>query len=200
MFVWGWSTKEIGVKKILGNCPSCSLATLVIVGFQRVFDIFWIPVFPLGKSSCIRCQSCEKTYIYEPSADEMAIQNSSFKTPWWSFSGLFIIIVLMIFGRISNTSMQKEYDSFKENPTLGTYFIFKNIDDKYKETPYFFAKIVSIEEDKIILYLSQYAYPTNNRAAKGVSDSKITPKKLLYLDVEMPKEFLHSLDIQSLID
>jgi hypothetical protein len=57
--------------------------------------------------------------VHEPSADEAAIQNSGFKTPWWSFSGLFIIIVLIIFGYMSDASTKKEHDAFKENPTLG---------------------------------------------------------------------------------
>ena len=53
MIVWGWSTKEIGTKETNGTCPSCSSPNLVVVGLQRVFDIFWIPIIPLGKSTCI---------------------------------------------------------------------------------------------------------------------------------------------------
>ena len=45
----------------------------------------------------------------------------------------------------------KVVNAFKENPTIGTYFTFRNIGDDYKETPYVFGEIVSLEEDKIIL-------------------------------------------------
>lgn len=201
MIIWGFSTKEIGTKRTQGNCPSCSLPSLVIVGSQCVFDLFWIPIIPLKKSTCIRCQSCETTYVHEPSADEAAIQNSGFKTPWWSFSGLFIIIVLIIFGYMSDASTKKEHDAFKENPTLGTYFTFKNVGDDYKKTPYVFGEIVSLEEDKIILRLSHYAYSKNSMASKGARAAKINPKNLLDLDVfEMQKKDFKNLDIQSLID
>lgn len=201
MIIWGFSTKEIGIKRTQGNCPSCSLPNLVIVGSQCVFDLFWIPIIPLKKSTCIRCQSCETIYVHEPSADEAAIQNSGFKTPWWSFSGLFIIIVLIIFGYMSDASTKKEHDAFKENPTLGTYFTFKNVGDDYKKTPYVFGEIVSLEEDKIILHLSYYAYSKNSMASKGARAAKINPKNLLDLDIfEMQKKDFKNLDIQSLIN
>ncbi len=201
MIVWGFSTKEIGIKEAPGKCPSCGLQNLVIVGSQCVFDLFWIPIIPLKKSTYVRCQSCKTTYVHEPSADETAIQNSGFKTPWWSFSGLLIIIVLIILGYMSDTSTQKEHDTFKENPTIGTYFTFRNIGDDYKETPYVFGEIVSLEEDKIILRMSHYAYSKNNMASKGARAAKINPENLLDLDVfAMQKEDFKNLDIQSLID
>lgn len=201
MIIWGWSTKEICTKEKSGKCPSCGLATLVIVGFQRVFDLFWIPVIPLKKSTCVRCQSCKNEYIHELSADEIAIQNSGFKTPWWSFSGLIIIIVLLIFGSIASESKQNEHDEFKENPILGTYFTFRNIGEDYKKAPYVFGKIVSIEGDKIILRLSHYCYSKNRTALKEARAAKVKPDDLLDLDnFEMQKEDFKNLDIQSLID
>ena len=201
MIIWGWSTKEIGTKEASGGCSYCGSPSLVIVGFQRVFDLFWIPIIPLGKSSCVRCQSCEATYVYEPSADEAAIQNSGFKTPWWSFSGLIIIILMTIFGSISNASMQKKYDAFKDKPTLGTYFIFKSIDDDYKETTYRFGKIIRLEEDDVVLRLGKYVYSKSHGASNEAIAAKASSEDLLDLEiVAIQKEDFKTLDIYSLID
>jgi hypothetical protein len=199
MIIWGWSTKEIGTKEASGNCASCSLPSLVIVGFQRVFDIFWIPVIPLGKSSCVSCQSCGATYVHEPSADETAIQNSGFKTPWWSFSGLIIIILMMIFGSISSASMQKEYNAFKDEPTSGAYFIFKSMDDDYKETPYRFGKIIGLEGDNVVLYLGEYAYSRSSGASKEVTKVKKSQDLSNLEVVEITREDFKDLDITSIL-
>ena len=117
-----------------------------------------------------------------------------FRTPYYySFDNIWIYVRCL--------NKKKEHDAFKENPTLGTYFTFKNVGDDYKKTPYVFGEIVSLEEDKIILRLSHYAYSKNSMASKGARTAKINPENLLDLDVfEMQKKDFKNLDIQSLID
>ena len=86
MIVWGWAAKKIGTHDVKGVCPSCKNATLVLVGWQRTFDVFWIPTIPLKKTSHVHCITCNASYSPEGFSERI-----HFKTPWWAFSGLILL-------------------------------------------------------------------------------------------------------------
>ncbi len=45
------------------TCSNCETQTAMTYGvFGKYFYLYWIPVFPLGKTNILECNSCKKTY------------------------------------------------------------------------------------------------------------------------------------------
>ena len=104
-------------------------------------------------------------------------------------------------GYKADLSTQEEHASFKENPTVGAHFTFRDMDDANKEAPYVFAKIEEVEGDMVVLRFSTYAYSKNSMATTKARAAKNNSEDLLDQDLfEATKENFKKLDIQTLID
>ena len=198
MFVFfGWSTKKIGTKQIDRACPACHSPSLSLVGMQRIFHIFWIPTLPLKKSTVAACASCAATYPLETVG--ISKQETYFKTPWWSFSGLGILMVLLALGFYADASKEKIYEDFKTNPQAGVYFTFKSKDPDYAQAPYCFGKIEAIKGDKILVRFGRYTYSKNREAARSVRISKDKVNEFFDTEtVELTKDLFKEFDIRTL--
>jgi hypothetical protein len=68
--------------------------------FQRYAHIFWIPFFPIGKTGASQCGHCKQVLKEKemPSSLKMAFDDvkSRTKTPYWTFAGVAIIVVLIV--------------------------------------------------------------------------------------------------------
>ncbi len=200
MIIWGWSTKKIGSRKIEGSCMACQSNNLMLVGYIRVFDLFWIPVFPYKKFTYVECTACSATYSYEKYIALLPTQNVRFKTPWWSFSGLVIISALLIWSHFHKLEENKKFLAFQESPHAGVYFIYKSNNPELKKTPYIFAKIEEIKGDKLMIRFSQSAYNKERFASKEARYAKNEPQKFLEVElVEITKDDLKKFTIEDLV-
>ncbi|WP_253308401.1 hypothetical protein [Rickettsia endosymbiont of Orchestes rusci] len=201
MIVWGWSTREIGTKKIDGACKICNANQLYLVGLQRTFNLFWIPVVPLNKITYVSCLSCG--YEYHITADLRKIQRNdlNFKTPWWFFSGLIIIIVIILFSIFDSSKNAKNIQTFKNNPQAGKYFTFKiPHDEDFKSTPFTLGKIEEIKDNKILVRFANYAYSRDYKAKQAAKDSKNNADKELAPEIiEFNMQDFQKIDIQEVI-
>ncbi|MBA4118096.1 MAG: hypothetical protein C0514_04285 [Candidatus Puniceispirillum sp.] len=153
-------------------CPACHAQNLVFTRFVRVFDIFWIPVFPFEKHDHVGCESCGSSYYSEnfPGAQEARREG---KAPWWSFLGAFIIAGIVALGMFSACQSEAKIHAFKKNPSPGKYFVFKSNDPDLSRHPYVFAKIDHMDGEKMTIGTSALAYSSLSdatRDAKKKSD------------------------------
>jgi|GEM_PF-6181294 len=201
MIVWGWNTKEIGNKEIHDSCRICNANRLRLVGLQRVFHICWIPIIPIGKSAYISCSSCGSEYQNDAILEKAKQQGLSFKTPWWSFFGLIIIIAFILFGIYEDTKNTKTVQNFKDRPQAGEYFTFKiPFSEEFKKTPFSLGKIEEINNNKIVVRFSDYAYSKEYKAADAVKDSKKNSDKDLSEIIEFDLQDFQKIEIQKVID
>jgi hypothetical protein len=56
MIIWGWKTKNISEDVTNLDCSHCGDQGLILVTFQRFFDLFFIPTIPLSKSTVFNLQ------------------------------------------------------------------------------------------------------------------------------------------------
>lgn len=201
MIVWGWNTKEIGTKEIHDACKICNANRLRLVGLQRIFHICWIPIIPIGKSMYVSCSSCGSEYQSNAILQKAEQQGLSFKTPWWSFSGLVIIIAFVLFGIHENSKNDETIQNFKNHPQVGMYFTFKfPFDEELKKTPFSLGKIEEIKDNKIVIRFSNYAYSNEYKAAGAAKNSKKDSDKDLSETIEFEPQDFQKIDFQKIID
>lgn len=90
-------------------CQHCNEQRMYLVINSKYFHFFWIPMFPIGKSTYTVCNHCKQTLsIHQmPQEYRVAIANqvAKAKTPIWQFAGLMIvgacIIIPVVIGIIA---------------------------------------------------------------------------------------------------
>lgn len=95
------------------TCAHCQQNKLYLVVNSRHFHLFWIPMFPVGKSVYTVCTHCKQTLPTNqmPPDYKAAIANhqGNAKTPIWQFTGLMIIgfFIAMILISVIITAINK---------------------------------------------------------------------------------------------
>jgi hypothetical protein len=68
--------------------------------FQRYAHVFWIPLFPIGKTGVSQCSHCKQILKLKemPFALRLSYENmkSQTTTPFWVFSGSAVIAVIFV--------------------------------------------------------------------------------------------------------
>jgi len=91
-------------------CTHCgNTDTLLCSVFSRYFSLFWIPVFPIGKTSVTVCQHCKQTLTSRelPASYQVPVQaiQGRARTPLSSFALLLIAgtLVVLFAGLVAYT-------------------------------------------------------------------------------------------------
>lgn len=132
-----------GVKSYMANdfiytnrkCRHCgSEDSITVLPYHKYFHIFGIPVVPIGKEYEITCHKCDST-LNEYQVDVEDIKKSV-RTPFWTFTGLIIIIIFagsfIIKNAIDKSAENNALREMIENPTKGSILEVK--DDKGQYT------------------------------------------------------------------
>lgn len=64
-FIWGWNTRCIGENETNYSCSHCGYEEMTLVFMQKYFEVFFIPLIPLGKSEYLICSQCETQFKVE---------------------------------------------------------------------------------------------------------------------------------------
>lgn len=200
MIVWGSNTLDIESRDLGAACKVCDTGRVSLAAFQQVFTVYWIPIFPLKKIKQIVCPTCTTTYPLEAYSEYLNPRETKFKTPLLSYLGLIIIVAICFIGYISVVNSEKRITEFKNNPTVGSYFIFKSSENDSEAAPYAFAKIDNVTPGKIIVYYSKYSYSKENLAVKGAELTKSQAKDLLSVNIsKLNKNDFNSIDIKTIL-
>lgn len=96
MIIFGVRSSHLGSFQVNGStCSYCeNSGTQNISQFGSYFHIFWIPVFPLTKSTFGECMHCKRTIRRKEFSSDLhnAYNNgkSAIKRPLWHWSGLLL--------------------------------------------------------------------------------------------------------------
>lgn len=172
--VYGTGSKNLGTQKLQGaKCPSCEATQINAQAVSSYVHVFWIPVFPYRKKMTAACQSClqvwEKKQMPPELKEKLALEKSNFKTPFYLFSGVILLGLLIAFAAYSLNEDQKALAENVKNLEANDIIVFK---DKPKE--YSFAKVSEVRNDTIIINLGQYTYEGDYSAP---SESEFNSKK-----------------------
>ena len=193
MLIWGWATKNISENVTNLDCSHCGDQGLILVAFQRFFDLFFIPTIPLDKTTVLICKNCSTEFKVDPE-DVKEGNLPKVKTPIWGFAGLIVIAVIIGFGVIAGRLDDNKLNDFIQNPRVNDSFVIKIMDEK--KTPFGHLNIEAIDGDKIIYRPSVYIYSKESTAKKeafGPADKKDMEDELY----EMTMSEFHDLNIRS---
>lgn len=158
MIVYGTGSKDLGTQKIQGaKCPNCESNEIYVNAVSRYADVFWIPIFPFSKKFFSVCQNCEqvleKKEMPQQLKDKVDMEKHHFKTPFYLFSGLIIIALLIGYGIYSSYQHDQEMAENVTHIEANDIMVFKEGAEEYS-----FAKVVEVKNDTIFIQVGQYSY------------------------------------------
>jgi hypothetical protein len=168
MVIFGSRKSVIGAGVIQEACANCKTsASVELIVVQRYAHIFWIPIFPMGKTGLSECSHCKQvlrkkefteslSYHYE----RMKLQS---KTPLWTFSGVGLLVGLFCLGGVVSHAREKENTQWILEPQQGDVY---DIKLDYKQ--YTLFQVSHVVGDTVFVWANQYE--TNKR--RGLSDLK----------------------------
>ena len=116
--------------------------------------MFFIPFFPIGeKASLLTCNSCGQPMRID---SLQAAYEKSAKSPFYLYSGLILVALLVIWLVNINGNTQKQKELYVANPQAGDVYLVR--DDKSKQVSYYFLKIADIWGDSVIVYHGNLEY------------------------------------------
>jgi hypothetical protein len=140
-------------------CDSCNTqGEIVFSVFRRHAHVFWIPMFPIGKTGVAQCQHCKKAYEVKQMSPELrseyfVIQKES-KGPIWQFAGLMLIGVLVVVGHFSSKADKEKELTYIAAPEVGDVYEYKVSPNRYST-----MKVVDVSADSV--FVSENDYEVN---------------------------------------
>jgi len=145
------------IKKYADNrhaCPNCGAFDLDVRVYKGYFQLFLIPFFPAGmKTTSIYCNECWQRYPDGPLQEEY---ERITRVPLFLYSGIILVVALIIFLVFANLNKQKEKARFVDEPRIGDVYKMKK--DEGKSKAYYFLRVSKIRGDTVSLYHNHLVY------------------------------------------
>ena len=169
MIIYGTKAKELAKESITEKCPNCGTQNSIeMYVFQKYAHIFWIPLFPTGKTAVSECSHCKQVLKQKemPAPLKASYDNvkAQAKTPIWTFSGLALLAVLISFGVYSENQDAARNAKLITEPKAGDIFEIKTVGNNY--TLY---KVESVAGDSVLIAANNFE--TNKLS--GLRDLKV---------------------------
>lgn len=162
MIIYGWSTKNIKQAPLADHeCPQCHQKQSVLVIVAKYAHIFWIPVFPFGKTATIVCSNCkheipEKAISLGPTVSIKQLK-AAVPIPKYLFIGLALIVGAIGYFIFDSAQEDQRKASYVETPQVGDVYLIKNPDEP-SEFKHYLMKIRDVAGDSIWVSYSSYNY------------------------------------------
>ena len=153
---------------VLNNvtCPACGdITSMNYTVFGKYAYLYWIPVFPLGKTTVLECNSCKTTFKLKelPQQIQQKFEIERHRgVPLKHFAGLFIILAFVSWALYANAKNKENEAIYIDAPKVGDIYHTEGSSSSY----YTSAKVIAIEKDSVFLVYNDYE--TNKKS--GISD------------------------------
>ncbi|TXE07114.1 zinc-ribbon domain-containing protein [Seonamhaeicola algicola] len=138
------------------TCPNCQNQTSMNYGiFGKYFYIYWIPIFPIGKTNIVECNHCKKTFKLKELPQQIKHKFELVKhkgTPLWHFTGLAIILLAVGYFSYSNAKHKEDEVVFIKEPAIGDIYSYKDPDSGNFST----MKVINVSRDSIRVVYNDY--------------------------------------------
>lgn len=167
MIIYGSRASLISTESVHDKCSNCNTqGSMYIALFQKYAHIFWIPLFPIGKSGVAQCAQCKQVLQKENFSGNLLSSyqtvNSNTKAPWWTFSGLAIIGLLVLSGFYQSKITHSRNAELILAPKAGDVYEIK------KDNEYTLYKVNNVVKDTVFILPNQYV----SNLASGLSELK----------------------------
>ncbi len=157
MIIYG--TKAVNLETVqssTGICPNCKTkGELTISIFRKHIHVFWIPLFPIWKNLISTCGHCKKVMKYKEMPEALKFESQNLKDrakgPIWQFSGVIIILLLIVVSEFgSGVYKEKKFKLFA-SPMKGDVYEYVVETGKYST-----LKILKVSNDSIYFAPNNY--------------------------------------------
>jgi hypothetical protein len=168
MIVYGSRSKELAKDILTDQCPNCGKQNSIDMHvFQKYAHVFWIPIFPMGKTGVCQCDHCKQVLSLKEMPASLVISYNNLKekakTPIWMFSGLALLAILITIGIISGKKNDEKNAKLILSPKAGDIF-----EIKVNNSQYTLYKVNEVLGDSVFVQINYYE--TNK--VTGLNDLK----------------------------
>jgi hypothetical protein len=157
MIIYGWRESKIKTQQMKNEtCPDCKeTGSMIGVLFTKYFHIFWIPLFPYSKKGVFHCPNCSNRFDQKSLMHHLprAYQNfkSDTKIPIWQFSGLILVLGIVLWTIWSSQADKNKEKEYVQNPIVGDVYV-------YEVAPGAFStfKVTDLMEDSLVFVQNNY--------------------------------------------
>ncbi|QHI35922.1 hypothetical protein IMCC3317_12700 [Kordia antarctica] len=158
MIIYGTNSKNLGSRKLQGvKCPNCEATEIHAQAVSSYVTVFWIPIFPYRKKYSTVCKNCtqvlKKKEMPQSLKDKLAMEKGHFKTPFYLFSGLIILALLITLAFYLSGQHDKRLAENVGNLQSKDIVVFKVAHKEYS-----FAEIETHSNDTIYMRYGNYTY------------------------------------------
>jgi len=159
MIFYGTKASNIKNGQVINvDCPHCETNTsMTYAVFGKYAHVYWIPFFPIGKTTVAECNNCKRTFEYSelPQPIQTKLdrekEKDGAKTPIWMFSGLGVVAVLVAIGIYSSGETEKKEAEYLKAPKAGDVYEMK-IDNGHYST----ARVDKVDKDSVYVTFNDY--------------------------------------------
>lgn len=102
-FIFGVRSTAVLLQALKISCGHCQTDSVQLLVYQNYCHLFWIPFFPLWKSTVSQCTHCKKvckTREFDPALQQSAKElKKQAKAPWWTWT-LSLLLLLFVLSVI----------------------------------------------------------------------------------------------------
>jgi hypothetical protein len=166
MIIYGHRASHLITEAVPGSCPSCATADSRRVSvFGRYAHVYWIPLFPFGKTGIAECGHC-RLVVQDKEMDAALKQTvrevkQRVKAPVWHFSGLLLLAILVVWGLISHSQSQKNTQTFIQAPHPGDLYHIRTENGHYS-----LLKVQDVTGNSVKLLPNNYEMESQTEVAK----------------------------------
>ncbi|AYA35823.1 hypothetical protein D3Y59_01430 [Hymenobacter oligotrophus] len=172
MIVYGSNSSHLLTEPVPGAaCQACGTPdALRLSVLGRYAHVYWIPLFPFGKTGGLQCGHCQQVL---PAAElpaqlhpHFAAAKARARVPKWHFAGL-ALLGLMVAGSFATDLAGRRHDAqLLAQPRVGDLYHVET------DEPGFYTLLKVVEVNGNSLRLQQNAYQTNRQSEVAALDKR----------------------------
>jgi hypothetical protein len=156
MIIYGSRNKQLINEALFDKCQNCGTQNSIEMHvFQKYAHVFWIPIFPLGKTGVSQCNHCKQVLKHTemPTSLKQSYENvkAKTKTPTWMYSGLVLIGLLIVFGTYQSKINDEKNAKLILTPLKGDVFEIKT-----KANQYTLYKVEEVQADSVFIKINNF--------------------------------------------
>ncbi|GAB5557744.1 MAG: hypothetical protein SchgKO_19570 [Schleiferiaceae bacterium] len=186
MIIYGWTPVHLNSFQPKSTaCPTCEeQGSILFSAYSKHAHVFWIPFFPYGKSVVSQCQNCgqhleegQMSNALKKQADYIKDKN---KPPFWQFSGLALVALLISFGVYANKQDAEDELRYLAAPQVGDVYSYQTEDYLYTT-----MRVAHIKSDTLFLNDNTYAVDQKSGVHKVDKESNYTTEMFIMMHSEI---------------
>ncbi len=154
LFIKGVRNARIKTYQVHKECKNCRAFDLSVGIFHDYYHVFYVPVVPVGaKSSIILCNRCG---IQMGSADISDEYEAMAKIPFYLYTALLLLGVLVIAGIYESLSGQHDRQMYIADPRMGDVYLREQKVNGIDE--YSFLRVEQVAGDSVTACYNHLTY------------------------------------------